>query len=333
MRVLITGGAGFIGSHLAEAMVARGDHVTCLDDLSTGQAGNLADLMGSPQFRFVRGSITDQDLTAELVRASDVVCHLAAVVGVNLILDRPIHSIETNVLGTAAILSACDRFKVKLVLASTSEIYGKSEHVPFHEQSDRVLGPLSKMRWSYSIAKALDEYLAMAYCQEHGLPVVICRFFNTVGPRQTGRYGMVVPRFVRAALAGEPLTVVGDGQQSRCFCDVRDAVRAVMTLAAADSAVGEVFNIGSTREITILALAERVRAVTNSAAPITFVPAEAVYGRGYEDMRRRIPDTRKIRAAIGWEPHIDLDDTIRAVSADLQGRWSSTLEGPIRITS
>lgn len=310
MRALITGGAGFIGSHLAEALLAREDRVTVIDDLSTGLHANVEPLTADPRFQFVYETITNETVMDRLVSECDVIFHLAAAVGVELIIKSPVHTIQTNVLGTEAVLRLARRYRKKVLLASTSEIYGKSDRVPYREDDDRVLGPTSKSRWSYSDSKALDEFLALAYHKEFGLPVVICRFFNTVGRRQRGMYGMVVPRLVKQALKVEPLTVYGDGTQSRCFCNVRDVVRAVVGLADHDGANGEVYNVGAQEEVTILDLAERVRARTGTRSEVQFVPYEVAYEVGFEDMPRRMPDTSKIRAAIGWAPTIPLDETL-----------------------
>ncbi len=313
MRALVTGGAGFIGSHLTEALLAAGHEVAVLDDLSTGRLENLAAVDGEPGLTVTVGTIRDEPLVRKLVSSADVVFHLAAAVGVRLILERPVETIETNVVGTEVVLRAAAAAGARVLIASTSEVYGKSARVPLAEDDDRVLGPTTKSRWSYACAKAMDEFLALAYHRARRLPVVIARFFNTIGPRQTGRYGMVVPRFVRQALDGAPITVYGDGQQSRCFTDVEDAVRATVALALAPAAVGEVFNVGTGHEITIGALAERVRALVGSASPIRAVPYEEAYQPGFEDLRRRVPDVRKIRDAIGFEPRVALDESLRRV--------------------
>jgi UDP-glucose 4-epimerase len=329
-RFLITGGAGFIGSHLAEALVARGDAVTIVDDLSTGQLRNVAHFLDAPRFDFVRASITDTNAMEELVADCDTIFHLAAEVGVSLIVDEPLRGIEINVLGTHTLLNLAHRFGRKVLLASTSEVYGKSNQPRFHEDDDQVLGPTSKARWSYASSKALDEFLALAYHRQTGLPVVIFRLFNTVGPRQTGRYGMVVPRFMEQALRGERLTVYGDGCQTRCFCDVADVIPALIGLVASPRAVGLVVNVGSTHEVTILELARMVLEVVdarNGNHPgrheplenrIRFVGYDQAYGAGFEDMRRRFPNTDRIKALIGWEPKIPLDETLRRVCASLE---------------
>jgi UDP-glucose 4-epimerase len=276
---------------------------------------NFAHVRAFPHFRFAIETIMNEAVMDRLVSECDVIFHLAAAVGVELIVKDPVWTIETNLQGTEVALRLARRYGKKIVLASTSEVYGKSADLPFHEDADRVMGPTTKSRWSYAESKAIDEFLALAYHKQFGVPVVICRFFNTVGPRQTGSYGMVIPRLVQKALAGQPLTVYGDGSQSRCFCNVRDTVRAVGALAVEPQAVGEIFNIGSQAEITILALAERVKARTGAAVPITLVPYEQAYEKGFEDMQRRVPSIAKIKAAIGWEPTISLDQTLDEVIA------------------
>lgn len=314
---LITGGAGFIGSHLSEALIAQGHQVTIVDNLSTGRFENIAHLTKRPQFRFAIDTITNEVVMDRLVSECDVVVHLAAAVGVELIIKDPVNVIETNILGTHAVLKVANRYRKKVLVASTSEIYGKSDQVPFREDDDRVLGATTVARWSYSSSKAVDEFLALAYYRQKELPVVIFRLFNTVGPRQTGRYGMVVPRFVRQALAGEPLTVYGDGCQARCFLHVDDAVRAIIALADCPEAVGEVFNVGSTEEVSILDLARRVLALADGASPdeerIQLVPYEQAYAAGFEDMRRRVPAISKIHRYIGWEPDRSLDEILQDV--------------------
>lgn len=315
MRALITGGCGFIGSHLAEALLAQGDTVTVVDDLSTGRFANIARLVDHPGFHFAIETITNETVMDRLISECDIIYHLAAAVGVELIVSDPVRVIETNIKGSEAVLRIGARYRKKVVLASTSEIYGKSEEVPFQEDADRVLGPTTHSRWSYSCSKAMDEFLALAYWKQQNLPVVIGRFFNTVGPRQTGRYGMVVPRFVQQALAGRPLSVYGDGQQTRCFCHVADVVRAVTALARAPQAVGEAFNIGSTEEVTIEHLAQRVVALTGSRSEVVHIPYAQAYEAGFEDMRRRVPAIDKIGRAIGWRPQASLDDILRDVIA------------------
>ncbi len=318
-RTLITGGAGFIGSHLAETLLARGQHVTIIDDLSTGSLANVQHLIGHERFRFAIETIGNEMVLDRLVSECDVIFHLAAAVGVQLIIQNPVHTIETNVMGTEAVLKAALRYRAKVLVASTSEVYGKSEHVPYAENDDVTLGPTARNRWAYAASKMVDEFLALAYHREHGLPVVVFRLFNTVGPRQTGQYGMVIPRFVQQALAGRLLTVYGDGSQTRCFCNVRDAVRAIAGLAEADAAVGQVFNVGSTEEVSILDVARRTLALVNGGQEgdwrqqITLVPYAHAYAEGFEDMLRRVPDIGKIGGAIGWQPTIPLDETLQQV--------------------
>jgi UDP-glucose 4-epimerase len=311
--VLITGGAGFIGSHLAEALLGAGHQVTVIDDLSTGSFDNIAHLKGQAGFRYTIDSITNEPLLAEFVDQCDVVYHLAAAVGVRLIVEAPVRTLETNVHGTEVVLKAAVKKQRAVVVASTSEVYGKSDAVPFREDGDIALGPTIKHRWAYACSKALDEFLALAYWKERRLPVIIVRFFNTVGPRQTGRYGMVVPNFVRQALAGEAITVFGDGTQSRCFTFVGDAVGALTAIVTREQAYGNVYNIGNTEEVTILGLAERVKALTQSASPIVTIPYDQAYESGFEDMPRRVPDLAKIRALIGYEPRVSLDEILRLV--------------------
>jgi len=312
-RTLITGGAGFIGSHLAEALLDAGHEADIIDDLSTGSIDNIAHLKGSPHFRYTIDSVTNEPLLAELIDRNDVVFHLAAAVGVKLIVERPVHTIETNVHGTEVVLKHANKKKKLVVVASTSEVYGKNTDVPFREDADLVMGPTAKHRWAYACSKALDEFLALAYWKEKKLPVIIVRLFNTVGPRQTGQYGMVLPTFVRQAMAGRPITVFGDGAQSRSFTYVGDVVDCLAKLMAEPRAIGEVFNIGNGHEITILALAEKVKAMTHSQAPIVFVPYDKAYESGFEDMPRRVPDITKIRGLIGYEPRVQLDEIITRV--------------------
>ena len=306
MRALITGGCGFIGSHLAEALLARGDQVTVVDDLSTGRFENIRHLVGQPGFQFAIESILNETVMDRLVSECDIIYHLAAVVGVELVVREPIRVVETNIQGCETIFRVAARYRTKVMLASTSEIYGKGAKVPFGEDDDRLLGPTTRSRWSYACSKAMDEFLGLAYYKQVDLPVVVLRLFNTVGPRQTGRYGMVVPRFVGQALRDEPLTVYGDGRQSRCFSYVGDIVRATVDLADCERAVGEVFNLGSSEEVTIVELAERTIALTDSRSEIVYIPYEQAYEKGFEDMRRRVPDTRKVHAYTGWSPEIDL---------------------------
>ncbi len=315
MHMLITGGAGFIGSHLAEALLAQGHTVTAVDDLSTGRLVNLDALADHPRFQFVYETITNETVMDRLASTSEVIFHLAAAVGVELIVKDPVRTLETNIQGTEVVLRLARRYRRKVLLASTSEVYGKSADLPFREDADRVMGPTVKSRWSYAESKAIDEFLGLAYHKQFGLPVVICRFFNTVGPRQTGTYGMVIPRLVQQALANRPLTVYGDGQQTRCFCNVNDTVRAMIALAASPKSIGEIYNVGSQEEITILALAERIRARTGSTSALVRVPYDQAYEKGFEDMQRRVPSIDKIRAAIEWEPTFSLDQTLDAVIA------------------
>ncbi len=325
MRVLITGGAGFIGSHLAEALLAAGHRVTIMDDLSTGRFENIAHLVGQPAFQFAIDSITNDMVLDRLTSECDMVFHLAAAVGVELIVRQPVHTIQTNVMGTEAVLRTAARYRARVLIASTSEVYGKGSRVPFSEEDDVLLGPTKKNRWAYAASKMVDEFLGLAYYHEKNLPVTIMRFFNTVGPRQTGRYGMVVPRLDGQTLAGQPLTVYGDGQQSRCFCDVADVVRAALALAERSDTVGEVFNVGGTEEITILNLARLILQVLTPQSPptaddprIRFVPYADAYAPGFEDMRRRVPDTSKLYALTGWTPAVPLAETIQRVADALR---------------
>jgi len=315
LRYLITGGAGFIGSHMAEALLNRGDEVFILDDLSTGSVENVRHLKSFNRFHYVFDSITNKHLLAELVDESDVVLHLAAAVGVRLIVESPVRTLETNVYGTQLVLDAASKKKKLVFTASTSEVYGKSEKVPFHEDADLVLGATTKGRWSYAASKALDEFLALSYWKERKQPVIVARLFNTVGPRQTGRYGMVVPNFVRQALAGSPITVFGTGRQSRCFCDVRDTVEAILRLLSTDAAVGEVINIGSDEEVSVEGLARLVKQRTNSASPIEYIPYDQAYEPGFEDMMRRVPCIDKLHSLTGFRPQTSLADIIDRVSA------------------
>lgn len=310
MRYLVTGGAGFIGSHLSESLVARGDTVVALDNLATGDSRNLERLEGREGFRLVLGSILDELLVDELVAECDVVVHLAAAVGVKLIVEQPLRSLRTNIRGTEIVLDAVHRYRRTAFIASTSEVYGKNSGT-MHESADRVLGPSSIARWSYSASKAIDEHLAMAFWRERHIPTIVARFFNTVGPRQTGAYGMVVPRLVAQALLGQELTIYGDGNQTRCFCDVEDVVQAVIGLLDEPAAIGEIFNVGSEEEVSIRGLADRILEATGSSSKVTLIPYMDVYGDQYEDMLRRSPDTSKIRGAIGWTPRHDLDAIIK----------------------
>jgi Nucleoside-diphosphate-sugar epimerases len=306
MQVLITGGAGFIGSHLAEAYLAHGDEVWIMDDLSTGGIRNVEHLRNHPRFHYLVETVMNVPVLAESIDRVDAVIHLAAAVGVRLIVESPVNTIETNIKGTENVLMQASKKKKKVFIASTSEVYGKSARLPFKEDDDLVLGPTTKGRWSYACSKALDEFLAIAYWKERKVPVVIARLFNTVGPRQTGRYGMVIPTFVRQALGGSPITVFGDGTQSRSFTYVSDVVKAILGLVDSDQAVGQVFNIGNGKEITILDLANLVKGVAGSASEIVTIPYDQAYEEGFEDMPRRVPDISKIRKAIGYEPTLGI---------------------------
>ena len=313
MVALITGGSGFIGSHLSEALLDSGHEVLVLDNLSTGSIDNIAHLKGRDGFEYFIDTFDNEPLLAELIDRSDVVFHLAAAVGVKLIVEQPVHTIETNVHGTEVVLKHASKKRKLVVIASTSEVYGKSEDVPFREDSDLVLGPTPKHRWAYACSKALDEFLALAYWKERKLPVIIVRFFNTVGPRQTGTYGMVIPNFVRQALAGESITVFGDGQQTRSFSHVADVVGALLKLVVEPRALGQVINIGNTQEVSIRALAERVRELSGSNSPIKLVPYDEAYESGFEDMPRRVPDLTKIEGLIGYHPRYSLDDILAQI--------------------
>ena len=313
MRVLITGGAGFVGSHLAEALLERGDEVFALDNLSTGSIDNISHLKTHAKFHYSIDSVTNEPVLAELIDRSDTVVHLAAAVGVKLIVEAPVHTIETNVHGTEVVLKHANKKKKLVLIASTSEVYGKSAEVPFREDADMVLGPTAKHRWAYACSKMIDEFLALAYWKERKLPVIVVRLFNTVGPRQTGQYGMVLPSFVRQALAGQPITVYGDGTQSRSFTYVGDVVRGMVALIDSPAAVGQVFNIGNGREISINALAAKVKQLTGSDSPIVRVPYDQAYEAGFEDMPRRVPDISKINALTGYAPSVELDEIVTRV--------------------
>ncbi|HWP46785.1 MAG TPA: GDP-mannose 4,6-dehydratase [Candidatus Limnocylindrales bacterium] len=313
MKVLITGGAGFIGSHLVERHLDRGDEVYIIDDLSTGTIENIRHIKTHPNFTYYIDTVNNYRLTAELIDLCDIIYHLAAAVGVRLIVESPVRTIETNIRGTEIVLELAAKKRKRVLITSTSEVYGKRNQVPFREDDDLVMGPTSKARWSYACSKAIDEFLAIAYWKEKRVPTVIARLFNTVGPRQTGRYGMVIPSFVRQALTGEDITVFGDGSQSRCFTHVSDVVEALIQLAEHPQAVGEVYNIGSTQEVTILELAERIKQLTGSNSRIVFIPYDKAYEQGFEDMLRRVPDLSKIHKLIGYTPKITLDEILLSV--------------------
>ncbi len=325
MRHLITGGAGFIGSHLAEALLARGDEVFVLDDLSTGSVENIRHLKAHTRFHYFFDSITNKQVLAELVDESDVIFHLAAAVGVRLIVESPVRTIETNVYGTQLVLDAASKKKKLVFTASTSEVYGKSDKVPFREDADLVLGATTMGRWSYAASKALDEFLALSYWKEKKQPVVVVRLFNTVGPRQIGRYGMVLPNFVRQALDGSPITIFGSGQQSRCFCDVRDTVEAILRLIGNAEAIGEVVNIGSDQEISIEGLAHVVKQRTGSESPITYIPYDQAYEPGFEDMQRRVPSLEKLERLTGFRPATPLSEIVDRVAAHFRSKGEAAL--------
>jgi len=313
MRVLITGGAGFVGSHLSEALLERGNEVFILDNLSTGSIDNVVHLKAHPKFHYTIDSVTNEPVLAELIDRCDIVVHLAAAVGVKLIVEQPVHTIETNVHGTEVVLKVANKKKKLVLIASTSEVYGKSVDVPFREDADLVLGATTKHRWAYACSKMIDEFLALAYWKERKLPVIVVRLFNTVGPRQTGQYGMVIPNFVRQALAGQPITVFGDGTQSRSFTYVGDVVRGMVALLNESRAIGQVFNIGNGEEITIGDLAAKIKAMTGSRSEIVTIPYDQAYEAGFEDMPRRVPDISRIRALVGYEPTVQLDETLQRV--------------------
>ncbi len=312
-KVLVTGGAGFIGSHLCEALLQQAYHVTAIDDLSTGRLENIEHLRSQPGFQFVRETILNAQVLDRLCSQADLVIHLAAAVGVKLIVEDPVRTIKTNIIGTEAVFETANRYGSKVMLASTSEVYGKGVSVPFSEDDDSLIGPTTHSRWSYATSKAVDEFLGLAYTHQFGLPVVIMRFFNTIGPRQTGRYGMVVPRFVRQALLNQPLQVYGDGEQTRSFADVADVVSAVIQLSIHPQAVGQVFNIGNNEEITINRLAQMIIDLTSSRSVIEHLPYDQAYAPGFEDMRRRVPSIMKINRMIGYQPMYRLEDTLKRV--------------------
>ena len=320
MKILVTGGAGFIGSHLAERLLTDGNRVVVVDNLSTGSIENIESFKNEAEFEFVKGDICDAELMETLVEQSEAVYHLAAAVGVKLIADRPVHTIETNISGTEVVLDAANNFKKSVFIASSSEVYGKNEAVPFQEDDDIVLGSTRMPRWSYACSKAVDEFLALAFHQQYGLQVVIGRFFNTVGPRQTGQYGMVIPRFVQWALKGEPVSIYGTGQQKRCFCYVGDVIDAVIGLMDCEQAAGNVYNIGSTEEIAIEGLADKIIEMTGSKSTKEFVAYEEAYGMPMEDMMRRVPSLERIKTIIGWEPKTSLTETLQAIIDSEKGK-------------
>jgi UDP-glucose 4-epimerase len=320
MNILITGGAGFIGSHLAEYLLGRGDSVVVMDNLSTGRLDNIRQLIAVPDFRFVQEDVRNIEVLNPLIAECDIVYHLAAAVGVRLIADRPVHTIETNIHGTEVVLAAANKFRKKVLIASTSEVYGKSEAIPFHEDDDTVLGSTRFSRWSYACSKAIDEFLALAYYQQFGLQAVVVRLFNTIGPRQTGQYGMVVPRFVEKALKHEPLEIYGTGHQTRCFCCVLDVIRALVDLMAYPTAAGRVYNLGSDREISLIDLADMVIALTHSKSQKVFLSYEQAYGRPFDDMLRRVPSLERICQTIGFKPKYSLEDTLGLVIKEFQCR-------------
>ena len=312
-KILVTGGAGFIGSHLAESLIKSGARVTVIDDLSTGKWSNVEHLQQSGRFELIVASAAEEALMYDMVAKHDLVYHLASAVGVNLIINRPVATVETIFRTTDVVLKACARFRRPVLLTSTSEVFGKSEEIPFREDADIVMGPTEKRRWAYACAKALDEFLALAHYYESQLPVFIVRLFNTVGVRQSGQYGMVLPKFVDQALKGDPITVFGDGGQRRCFCSVHDVVRALRALPFAREAMGKVVNIGSQEEVSMTELAQRVRALAGSSSPIEYVSYDKAYGAGFDDMRRRVPDTSRVAAYIGWKPEQNLDTIISSL--------------------
>jgi UDP-glucose 4-epimerase len=328
MRTLLTGGAGFVGSHLAERLLDLGHDVIVIDDLSTGSMDNITPLKGRRGFEYVIDSVMNEPLMAELVDRADVVFHLAAAVGVKLIVEAPVRTIETNVHGTEVVLTHASKKGKLVVVFSTSEVYGKSTAVPFNEEADLVMGPTHKHRWAYACSKAIDEFLALAYYRERKLPVIVVRLFNTVGPRQTGRYGMVIPNFVRQALAGEPITVYGDGSQTRSFTYVGDVVEGLIRLVGARDAIGQVFNIGNVEEISILDLARRIKAMTGSASDIVLIPYDQAYDEGFEDMPRRVPDLSKIHATVGYRPTMSLEQILDQVIAHMRGQAVAQAAAP-----
>lgn len=318
LRVLITGGAGFIGSHLADNLLSAGYFVTVIDNLSTGSIDNVSHLFNNDDFKFIRDDITNEIVLDRVASETDVIIHLAAAVGVKLVVEKPVHTIETNVTGTERVLRVALRYRCKVLIASTSEVYGKGHKIPFSEDDDVLLGSTSISRWGYAVSKMLDESLAFAYCKEYGLPVVLFRLFNTVGPRQTGHYGMVIPTFMQQALSGKPITVFGDGTQQRCFCDVSDVVRAIVGLMEHEKSPGELFNIGGSTEIAMMELAQQIKNVTGSSSEIKVVPYTEAFGPGFEDMQRRVPNTGKISNLLNWSPRVALQEILVRVKGDLQ---------------
>jgi UDP-glucose 4-epimerase len=319
-NVVVTGGAGFIGSHLCEYLLAHKQKVVVVDDLSTGQLSNISHLLSNRNFKFIKASVRDEDLMRKVIEKGDCVYHLAAAVGVNLIIQRPVHTIETNIHGTEVVLSTANQFGKKVLITSTSEAYGKNEEVPFKEDDDMVLGSTKFSRWSYACSKAIDEFLALAYHKQYGLEVVIVRLFNTIGPRQTGRYGMVVPRFIDWALKNEPLMIYGSGKQKRSFTYVSDVIRAITALMGNKKANGEVFNVGSAEEITIEALADRIIKKTGSKSKKKYISYSRAYGQGFDDMQRRLPSLKKIKKAIGYKPQVNFDRMLERIIADKRGK-------------
>jgi UDP-glucose 4-epimerase len=329
MRVLITGGAGFVGSHLADACLARGDEVFILDDLSTGSIDNIEYLKRHPYFHYTIGRVQNAQVTAELVDRVDMVYHLAAEVGVRRVIDSPISTIENNVQATEVVFSAAAKKGKRVLFTSTSEVYGLSTDLPYREDGNIVMGAASKGRWSYACSKALDEFLALAYYHERQMPVTVVRLFNTVGPRQTGHYGMVVPTLVQQAMTGKPMTVYGDGSQSRCFGFVKDVVRALVALMERPEAAGQIYNIGASTEISILELAKRVKEITGSSSPIVLIPYADAYDAGYQDMPRRIPDTSKLRSLVGFAPTTDIDEIVDSVMRSFLARQERSAQRPL----
>ncbi len=313
MKILITGGAGFIGSHLAEALLSEGNEVIAIDNLSTGNMENIKHLLDNPRFRFVYDNVRNSDVMHILIEQCDMIYHLAAAVGVQLIVKQPVHTIETNIHGTEVVLNVANKFRKKVLIASTSEVYGKSENVPFREDDDTVMGSTKFSRWAYACSKAIDEFLGMAYYKQFDLPVVITRFFNTVGPRQTGQYGMVIPRFVNWALKNEPIMIYGTGKQTRCFCYVKDVIKAITGLMNSSSAAGNVYNVGATEEISIEALADKIIELTGSSSEKKYISYEQAYGQPFDDMQRRVPDISRIKQKINWVPTTSLEQTLQKI--------------------